>query len=112
MCDLFWEFVGIKYPDEPVELHEMSLASLNKLNQHLSAINTYLKELANSDDLRFSDLDHFIAYVLDNYPSHIDRDVLDVYLNNIEGIAAIAVSSFNDGFILLDRFGSTGVIME
>lgn len=112
MRDLFWEFVSIKYPDEPEELHEMSLTSLNKLNKHLTAINIYLKELANSEDVRFSDFDNFVDYVLDNYPSHIDRDVLDVYLNNLEGIAAIVTSSFHDGVVLLDRFGSTAVLME
>lgn len=112
MSDLFWQFVRIKYPDEPDELHEMSRASLNKLNKHLTAINIYLKELANSDDVQFSDFDNFIEYVLDNYPSHIDRDVLDVYLNNLEGIAAVVISSFTDNVVILDRFGSTAVIME
>ena len=112
MSDLFWQFVRIKYPDEPDELHEMSRASLNKLNKHLTAINIYLKELANSDDVQFSDFDNFIEYVLDNYPSHIDRDVLDVYLNNLEGIAAVVTSSFTDNVVILDRFGSTAVIME
>lgn len=112
MSDLFWQFVRIKYPDEPDELHEMSRASLNKLNKHLTAINIYLKELANSDDVQFSDFDNFIEHVLDNYPSHIDRDVLDVYLNNLEGIAAVVTSSFIDNVVVLDRFGSTAVIME
>lgn len=112
MSDLFWQFVRIKYPDEPDELHEMSRASLNKLNKHLTAINIYLKELANSDDVQFSDFDNFIEYVLDNYPSHIDRDVLDVYLNNLEGIAAVVISSFTDNVVILDRFGSTAIIME
>lgn len=112
MSDLFWQFVRIKYPDEPEELHEMSRASLNKLNKHITAINTYLKELANSDDVQFSDFDNFIEYVLDNHPSHIDRDVLDIYLDNLEGIAAIVTSSLTDGLVILDRFGSTAVIME
>lgn len=112
MCDLFWQFVRIKYPDVPEELHEMSSASLTKLNKHLSAINTYLRELANSEDVQFSDIDNFIDYVLNDYPSHIDRDVLDAYLSNLDGIIHIVTSSLNEELVVLDRFGSTAVIME
>lgn len=112
MCDLFWQFVRIKYPDDPDELHEMSTTSLTKLNKHLSAINIYLRELANSEDVQFSDIDTFIDYVLDNYPSHIDRDVLDAYLSNIDGVVHIVTSVLTENLVVLDRFGSTAVIME
>lgn len=112
MCDLFWKFVSIKYPDEPEELHEMSLKSLNKLNKHLTSINAYLKNISADDNIRFSDFDNFIDYVLDNYPSHIDRDVLDIYLNNLDGMVALISTSFHDDVVVLDRFGSTAIIME
>lgn len=112
MCDLFWQYVSVKYPDEPEELHEMSTESLNKLNKHLKAINAYLKDISDSEDVRFSDFDSFIEYVLDNYPSHIDRDVLDIYLNSIESIVSLITTSFDDDVVILDRFGSTAIIME
>lgn len=112
MCDLFWEFVSLKYPDEPEELHAMSLNSLNKLNKHLKAINAYLKDISDSEDVTFSDFESFIEYVLDNHPSHIDREVLDIYLNNLEGMLSVISTSFDDDVIILDRFGSTAVIME
>lgn len=112
MCNLYWAFVGIEYPDEPEELHVMSKSSLNKLNKHLQAINIYLQEIANSDDVWFNDFESFSTYVLDNYPSHIDRNVLDIYLGSIEGLSAVIASSFRDDVILLDSHGSTAVIME
>lgn len=112
MSDLFWEFVSIEYKDEPEELHAMSSSSINKLNKHMQAINEYIKELADDDDIVFVDYDAFIEHVLNNYPSHIDGNVLNVYINNIETITSIVTVSSEDTLVLLDRFGSVAIIPE
>lgn len=112
MSDLFWEFVGMEYPDEPEELQAMSLNSLKKLNKHMRAINAFLSEVASNEDVRFSDYEGFIEYILDNYPSHIDRNVLNVYINNIETIVSLVTLSHDNELVLLDRFGSTAIITE
>lgn len=112
MSDLFWEFVGMEYPDEPEELQAMSSTSLKKLNKHMRAINAFLSEVASNEDVQFSDYESFIEYILDNYPSHIDRNVLDVYINNIETIVSLVTLSHDNELVLLDRFGSTAIITE
>lgn len=112
MSDLFWEFVSIKYQDEPEELHSMSSSSLNKLNKHMQAINEYLKDLAADEEMVFSDYDDFIGHVLDNYPSDIDGDVLNIYINNIETIVSLVGLNSNSEMVLLDRFGSVAVTQE
>lgn len=112
MSDLFWEFIGIEYPDEPEELQAMSSTSLKKLNKHMRAINAFLSEVASNEDVQFSDYESFIEYMLDNYPSHIDRNVLDVYINNIETIVSLVTLSHDNELVLLDRFGSTAIITE
>lgn len=112
MSDLFWEFVGMEYPDEPEELQAMSSTSLKKLNKHMRAINVFLSEVASNEDVQFSDYESFIEYILDNYPSHIDRNVLDVYINNIEAIVSLVTISHENELVLLDRFGSTAIITE
>lgn len=112
MSDLFWEFVGMEYPDEPEELQAMSSISLKKLNKHMRAINAFLSEVASNEDVQFSDYESFIEYILDNYPSHIDRNVLDVYINNIETIVSLVTLSHDHELVLLDRFGSTAIITE
>lgn len=112
MGDFFWQFVNLKYPDEPEEIHETSSASLNKLNEQLHAINVFLRELTDDDDLMFSDFDSFIIYVLDNYPPDIDPDVLDIYLNNLETVVELITHKFVDDIIILDRIGSVAILQE
>ena len=111
MQDLFWEFVNLKYPDEPEELHETSSTSLNKLNEQLQAINLYLREVV-EDGLAFDNFDDLIAYILDNYPSDIDSDVLDIYLNSLEAITNLITIAFTDNLIILDRVGTVAVLKE
>lgn len=112
MSDLFWEYIGLEYPDEPEELQAMSSRSITKLNKHMRSINAYLNDLMSSTTIVFSDYTDFIEYILDNYPSHIDRNVLDVYINNIETIVSLISMTHDDEIVLLDRFGSTAIITE
>lgn len=112
MSDLFWEYVNVEYRDEPEEIQAMSQTSLIKLNKHMRAINAYLNNIAHDVNIRFNDYEHFIEYILDNYPSHIDRNVLDVYINNIETIVSLVSLSHDEELVILDRFGSTAILLE
>ncbi len=111
MRDLFWQFVNLKYPDEPEEYHETSSTSLNKLNEQLHAINLYLREIV-EEGLSFDSFDDLIAHILDNYPSDVDPDVLDIYLNSLEAVTNLITIAFTDNLVILDREGSVAVLKE
>lgn len=112
MGDFFWQFVNLKYPDDPEELHEISSAPLKKLNEQLKAITAFFRELSDDDDLVFNSFDSFIGHVLDNYPPDIDPDVLDLYLNNLEIVVELITNKFVDDIIVLDRIGSVAILQE
>lgn len=112
MAVLFWQFVSLKYPDEPQEIHELSSRSLNTLNEQLHAINGYLRELAEDDDISFSNFDEFITHVLDNYPSTVDPDVLNIYLESLESIVNLIGVKFTEELVILDRDGSVIISQE
>lgn len=112
MGDLFWQFVNLKYPDEPEEIHETSSTSLNNLNEQLKAINSYLRDITDDEDIMFSDFDSFISYVLDNHPNDIDSDVLNIYLNNLETIVELISFKFTEDIVILNRIGSVAILQE
>lgn len=112
MEDLFWQFVNLKYPDEPEEIHETSSTSLNSLNDQLKAINSYLRDITNDEDITFSDFDNFISYILDNHPPDIDPDVLNLYLNSLETIVELISFNFTEDIVILDRIGSVAILQE
>lgn len=112
MGDFFWQYVNLKYPDDPEEIHETSSTSLNKLNEQLRAINAYLRELSDDDELVFNTFDEFITHILDNYPPDIDPDVLNIYLNNLEVVVELITHKFTEDLVILDRIGSVAILQE
>lgn len=112
MAVLFWQFINLRYPDEPEEIHETSSRSLNTLNEQLHAINGYLRELAEDDDINFVSFEEFITHVLDNYPSTVDPDFLGIYLESIESVVTLIGVKFTEELVILDRDGSVIISQE
>lgn len=113
MCELFWEFVRMKYPDEPEEFHESSKGkSLKDFNTHINAINVFLKDVIEDDDLLFFDYPTFVEHVTSNCPAELDPEVVYMYMNSIEEVMHLLCTRFDTNILLLDRFGSTAITTE
>lgn len=112
MGDLYWQYVNLKYPDEPPEYHEASSKTIDGLNKQLTTINIFLRNILDDDDFNFSSFDKLIDYVLDNYPNDVDPDVLNIYLNSIETIVSLIGFKFKDDLKLIDCVGGVIISLE
>lgn len=112
MTELYWDYIQIKYPDDPSEVHESTQKSLSKLNHQLAQLTSYLKEILDEEDFRYYNYDEFTEYVLTYHPAHLDSDVVVVCLKALESVFHLLCSTSDNDFVILDRYGSLAVVME
>ena len=112
MENLYWEYVGVKYTDEPPEVHQMSPKILTELNTQLKAINVYLREILDDSELELNSFDDLMSYLLDNHPSGIEPDVLNIYLTSMEDIISLIGFKFQENIELIDYVGGVAITLE
>lgn len=112
MENLYWEYIGVTYTDEPPEVHQLSPKILTELNTQLKAINVYLREILDDSELELNSFDELMSYLLDNYPSGVSPDILNIYLTSMEDIIMLIGFKFQETIEIIDCVGGVAITLE